>query len=90
MVLKQVYSSIFSLDRKDIHSTNHKIMKVSPLLVGFSIPIARESSNYLLGKTPFKQRRLQQIETNLSHACYSHITMCTDYTFIPPVGRPTF
>ena len=36
-------------------------MKVSPLLVGLSIPLTRESSNFLLGKTSLKQQRLQQI-----------------------------
>ena len=40
------------------------------------------SGPLVLGKNPFKQQRLRQIETNLSHAYYSHITMCTDYTFI--------
>ena len=44
----------------------------------------------VLEKTPLKQRRLRQIETNLSHACLSHIAMCMDYTFTPINGRPTF
>ena len=30
------------------------------------------SGPLVLGKTPLKQRRLQQIETNLSHACKLH------------------
>ena len=36
----------------------------------------------VLEKTPLKYPRLQQIETNLSHAYLSHITMCMDYTII--------
>ncbi len=36
----------------------------------------------VLEKTPLKQSRLQQIETNLSHACY-HILLCAlDYNII--------
>ena len=39
------------------------------------------SGPLVLGKTPLKQRRLQQIETNLSHAC--KLQSCNFYPLLP-------
>jgi len=66
-------------------------MKVSPLLAEFSMQIALQSSNFLLGKSSLKHSRLQQIETNLSHACFHLLLSALDYNFIPiKSGQSTF
>src|SRR3989338_6928908 len=52
------------------------------------VPLARQlahqrythSGPLVLGTTPLKYQRPHQIRTNLSHAYYSTVTSCMDYT----------
>ena len=50
------------------------------------------SGPLVLGKTLLKQQRLRQIETNLSHAYYSHITYYVYGLYLHPnfVRRSTY